>query len=223
MSVHCCNLSICYLLLGEVISNSRIKTICCTSRTWFFLPVELKNFYVWSVVVSQLQTASNRISANAKSLAENYPCEWAPPGGSDLASAFCVKHGGSHCLDQESNGRKPLLRPGWVICYTTTFHLCRWRCAVCEAHATELESVQCILAACIRAVCQLRTINPSATLIRWTRWWTGHSSVELSLKNFPMWYLGLQLALRPLTKAERQPMLDSVAAFMPALQPDRWA
>ncbi|KAM0926911.1 hypothetical protein ACQ4PT_003070 [Festuca glaucescens] len=36
------------------------------------------------------------------------------------------------------------------------------------------------------------------------------------IAKFPIRYLGLQLALRPLTKAQWQPMLDSVVHFIPA-------
>jgi hypothetical protein len=38
------------------------------------------------------------------------------------------------------------------------------------------------------------------------------------LGNFPIKYLGLQLALRPLTKAQWQPALDKIINFMPAWQ-----
>ncbi|KAM0860055.1 hypothetical protein ACQ4PT_046780 [Festuca glaucescens] len=37
-------------------------------------------------------------------------------------------------------------------------------------------------------------------------------------ENFPIKYLGLQLALRPLTKAEWQPLLDAVVHTLPAWQ-----
>jgi hypothetical protein len=38
------------------------------------------------------------------------------------------------------------------------------------------------------------------------------------LVNFPIKYLGLQLVLRPLTKAQWQPALDKIINFMPAWQ-----
>ena len=36
--------------------------------------------------------------------------------------------------------------------------------------------------------------------------------------NFPIRYLGLQLAIKPLTRAEWQPMLDQAIEFLPAWQ-----
>jgi hypothetical protein len=60
----------------------------------------------------------------------------------------------------------------------------------------------------------------TATLIRGT-----HEEEEMTthilgceLARFPIKYLGLQLALRPLTKAEWQPMLDQVIKCVPAWQ-----
>jgi hypothetical protein len=38
------------------------------------------------------------------------------------------------------------------------------------------------------------------------------------IANFPIRYLGLQLALRPLTKAEWQPMINQVTNYIPAWQ-----
>ena len=42
--------------------------------------------------------------------------------------------------------------------------------------------------------------------------------LQCPLTEFPIKYLGLLLALRPLTKAEWQPMLDKVIDFIPAWQ-----
>jgi hypothetical protein len=44
------------------------------------------------------------------------------------------------------------------------------------------------------------------------------STLGCQVTNFPIRYLGLQLALRPLTRAEWQPLLDSVVHFLPAWQ-----
>jgi hypothetical protein len=60
----------------------------------------------------------------------------------------------------------------------------------------------------------------SATVIR-----GGEQTKELvvdtlhcSIKDFPIKYLGLQLALRPLTKAQWQPLLDATTHLVPAWQ-----
>ncbi|KAM0911282.1 hypothetical protein ACQ4PT_013589 [Festuca glaucescens] len=42
--------------------------------------------------------------------------------------------------------------------------------------------------------------------------------LQCTLKDFPIRYLGLQLALRPLTKAQWQPLLDAVVHIVPAWQ-----
>jgi hypothetical protein len=42
--------------------------------------------------------------------------------------------------------------------------------------------------------------------------------LNCQIVNFPIRYLGLQLALRPLTRAEWQPMLDGVFTLIPAWQ-----
>jgi hypothetical protein len=44
------------------------------------------------------------------------------------------------------------------------------------------------------------------------------ATLGCELAQFPIKYLGLQLALRPLTKAEWQPLLDKVIKCMPAWQ-----
>ena len=41
-------------------------------------------------------------------------------------------------------------------------------------------------------------------------------TLECQVTNFPIQYLGLQLALKPLTRAEWQPMLDKAIEFLPA-------
>ena len=43
-------------------------------------------------------------------------------------------------------------------------------------------------------------------------------TLNCNIARFPIKYLGLQLAMRPLTKAEWQPLLDQVLATMPAWQ-----
>ena len=42
--------------------------------------------------------------------------------------------------------------------------------------------------------------------------------LQCSIANFPIRYLGLQLAIRPLTRAQWQPMLDRVMDLVPAWQ-----
>jgi hypothetical protein len=44
------------------------------------------------------------------------------------------------------------------------------------------------------------------------------TTLRCKIAKFPIKYLGLQLALRPLTKAEWQPMVDKAIEFMPAWQ-----
>jgi hypothetical protein len=60
----------------------------------------------------------------------------------------------------------------------------------------------------------------SATLIRGTQEDEERTTRILGceLARFPIRYLGLQLALRPLTKAEWQPMLDQVTKCVPSWQ-----
>lgn len=57
----------------------------------------------------------------------------------------------------------------------------------------------------------------SATLIRGSQEDEERTTQTLGceLARFPIRYLGLQLALRPLTKAEWQPMLDRVIKCVP--------
>jgi hypothetical protein len=60
----------------------------------------------------------------------------------------------------------------------------------------------------------------TATLIRGSREQEEEIAAILGceLAHFPIKYLGLQLALRPLTKAEWQPLLDQVIKCVPAWQ-----
>ena len=43
-------------------------------------------------------------------------------------------------------------------------------------------------------------------------------TMNCRIEEFPIKYLGLQLALRPLTKDEWKPMIDKAVAFMPPWQ-----
>jgi hypothetical protein len=60
----------------------------------------------------------------------------------------------------------------------------------------------------------------TATLIRGSaaEGETAATILGCDIAKFPIRYLGLQLALRPLTKAELQPLLDSVFRIVPAWQ-----
>jgi hypothetical protein len=61
----------------------------------------------------------------------------------------------------------------------------------------------------------------SATLIRAPREHDEElvtSLLNCSITHFPIKYLGLQLALRPLTKAQWQPILDATVKFLPGWQ-----
>ena len=62
--------------------------------------------------------------------------------------------------------------------------------------------------------------NTTATLIRGTTEDEARVGDVLNCRvtRFPITYLGLQLALRPLTKSEWQPMLDRAIAFVPPWQ-----
>jgi hypothetical protein len=65
---------------------------------------------------------------------------------------------------------------------------------------------------------RLNYTKTSATLIRGTAEEESRVQEHLGCQciPFPIRYLGLQLALRPLTRAEWQPLLDSVIKVVPA-------
>jgi hypothetical protein len=67
---------------------------------------------------------------------------------------------------------------------------------------------------------QVNYSKTTATMIRGTEEDKSRTQEILGCQhaNFPIRYLGLQLALRPLTRAEWQPLLDAVVHVLPAWQ-----
>jgi hypothetical protein len=67
---------------------------------------------------------------------------------------------------------------------------------------------------------QVNYSKTTATMIRGTEEDKSRTQEFLGCQhaNFPIRYLGLQLALRPLTRAEWQPLLDAVVHVLPAWQ-----
>jgi hypothetical protein len=66
-------------------------------------------------------------------------------------------------------------------------------------------------------------VNYNKTSATFIREETGHADsvreiMDCEIKSFPLKYLGMQLALRPLTKAEWQPKIDKVVNCVPAWQ-----
>jgi hypothetical protein len=67
---------------------------------------------------------------------------------------------------------------------------------------------------------QVNFAKSSATVIRGGDLEEQRTAAILNcpMKQFPIRYLGLQLALRPLTKNQWQPILDKIIDFLPAWQ-----
>lgn len=129
-----------------------------------------------------------------------------------LTSALWHNHG----IGVESCGRGPFLCPTCNLYFTASTYLCSDVVLFVRPWEQDLSAVRQILTLFGEASgLQVKYQKTSATLIR------GDDKDEAAvmehlhcpLAKFPVHYLGLQLALRPLTKAEWWLMLDNVLSF----------